>query len=353
MSLAESESQETQLKTIIKAKNTKVEKSKSTKVEKSIKVPQMKTKEPTQSVVKITKYHYLVRGKVNSKGIRYLYTKLIEAQDESIATSIYKEQAKLYYGNIRNITCITTEKLDDITNIDSESSVEIESPTKIKIDESAIDTTKFKYIAKIDKFSDFMETNSNDLNDNKITKENLGIYYLDNNKYVLLDLSEIKFNINDIIAICECYCVSVYQYNELIWKIVAYRNRRDYKKYGDLCAEVFLARNSTEAIASFKKLLNTIGIKLNRSYIKECRVLNFNEIFKYEKITRFFIKIYTDYKNDNKDSTEKNNTNLLNDTLNIIKDLKNHKDNYHIINEALIALDDLKNHKYSMIPRYE
>lgn len=71
------------------------------------------------------KVKYLVYGKVNSKGTRYEVTKIIEADNEDIAVSIYKERIKRDFSGIRNITCI---KADLFKNGDEEYSKEIELP---------------------------------------------------------------------------------------------------------------------------------------------------------------------------------------------------------------------------------
>lgn len=52
---------------------------------------------------------YTVIGNVNSRGTKYKVIEIIEAQDEKLANSIFKERAKKSLGGVRNITKVRVE----------------------------------------------------------------------------------------------------------------------------------------------------------------------------------------------------------------------------------------------------
>ena len=62
----------------------------------SLTEPELEISNDKEEDVKETKVRnkYTVYGKVNSKGTRYEVTKIIEADNEEIASSIYKERIK-------------------------------------------------------------------------------------------------------------------------------------------------------------------------------------------------------------------------------------------------------------------
>ena len=81
---------------------------------------------------------YTVYGKVNSKGTRYEVTKIIDADTEDIASSIYKERIKKEFSGVRNITCI---KATEFRDTDTETIKEIELPkaAEPKVEEGLIE----------------------------------------------------------------------------------------------------------------------------------------------------------------------------------------------------------------------
>ena len=95
------------------------------KNERNIKTIDELKNEAVEKLKKPTKFKFTVYGKVNSKGIRYEVTKIIEADDKDIASSIYKERIKKEFEGIRNITCVKPELYK---NGDTEYSKEIELP---------------------------------------------------------------------------------------------------------------------------------------------------------------------------------------------------------------------------------
>lgn len=76
-----------------------------------------KKKEPKNPVsftpVKKELNKYTVTGNVNSRGIKYKVVEIIEAQDETIANSIFKERAKRSLGGVRNVTKVKVEVYRD------------------------------------------------------------------------------------------------------------------------------------------------------------------------------------------------------------------------------------------------
>ena len=82
---------------------------------------------------------YTVTGNVNSKGTKYRVTEIIDAQDDKIANSIFKERAKKSMGGIRNITKVVVEafkegdeagKEEIVENLPKSEPVQIEKKKK-------------------------------------------------------------------------------------------------------------------------------------------------------------------------------------------------------------------------------
>lgn len=67
---------------------------------------------------------YTVTGNVNSRGIKYKVVEIIEAQDETIANSIFKERAKRSLGGVRNVTKVKVEVYRDGDKASKEEIVE-------------------------------------------------------------------------------------------------------------------------------------------------------------------------------------------------------------------------------------
>lgn len=82
---------------------------------------------------------YTVSGNVNSKGTKYRVTEIIDAQDDKIANSIFKERVKKSMGGIRNITKVIVEafkegdeagKEEIVENLPKSEPVQIEKEKK-------------------------------------------------------------------------------------------------------------------------------------------------------------------------------------------------------------------------------
>ena len=67
---------------------------------------------------------YTVTGNVNSRGTKYKVIEIIEAQDENIANSIFKERAKRNLGGVRNVTKVKVEAFKDGDEASKEEIVE-------------------------------------------------------------------------------------------------------------------------------------------------------------------------------------------------------------------------------------
>lgn len=235
----------------------------------------------------IIKYLYFVEGKVNSKGTRYYFTRQIEAQDEDLAISIFKERAKTELGSIRNITCVKAALLNE----DNKDNEEFKDSCKLIEEPKAENIQEPEEFVSIkiedNSMSDIVDIIQNRANKSIRfeTKDENGIYqYLG----VPKSLAE---NINGLMSLI-CMYKTMINNGLGVYKLQYYTDKKMLRALKEECDFRFNAASEQDALEKLKTDLKHREIPFSKKFVHNLHKMTLHEIVDDEIVYSGLIKIF-------------------------------------------------------------
>lgn len=216
---------------------------------------------------------FTVYGRVNSKGIRYEYIQIIAADNEDLASSIYKERVKHEFQGVRNITCV---KVNSFKEGDIQETKEIALPEKVSKPEEKPGIIKVKINDETFEVSD------------KIPKEYI--------EYLVKLYAELKHHKHKLYV---CYCTPRKKLKT-----------NDYKN-----PMLYFGIDKEDAYSHCKSEFSKNGVPFKDKYVHD-----FHEITLRELIENQYIRNRLIDKDDF--NTQYSMINLLNDKHNLVDMIK-------------------------------